>query len=142
MKEKKEKKPMHPIWFLIIGIIILIVPAAVYLGFLIPKLTAEYNILLASGGVIGSGGIAATSLIPEKAKFGTLYKTASKSFTLLAVITVVQNFLPQILGLIATVLVSYIIFMIMKELWKNGREKRNALYIAKEVARSTTEATK
>lgn len=133
---------MHPIWFLIIGIFFLAVPAIIYLCFLIPQMKEEYVVLMASGGALGSAGITACSFIPETAKFGMLYKTASKSFTLLVVITLVQDFLPQIIGLVVTLVVSYIIFMIFKELWKDGKRKRENLDLAKEVSRSTAQTLK
>lgn len=138
----KEKKKFNPIWFLIIGICFLLIPAGIYLGFLIPQMKDEYVILMASGGCIGSGGIAAAQFIPETAKFGTLYKTASKSFSLLIVITLVQDFIPQLIGLAAVLVVSYIIFVIFKELWKNGKRKLENAELAKEITRSINEASK
>lgn len=134
----KEKKKMNPIWFLVIGIFFLIVPAAIYLGFLIPQMTDEYNILMASGGAIGSAGLFGANMIPETAKYGTLYKTASKSMTMLVVITLIQNFIGKLLGLLAVIIVSYIIFLIMKGKWKDGRQARQNQHLAKEVARSLT----
>lgn len=136
------KKTINPIWFLITGIIFLIIPAAIYLGFLIPQMKEEYIVLMASGGAIGSAGIGACSLIPETAKFGTLYKTASKSFTLLIVITLVQDFIKELIGLIAVLIVSYIIFIVFKELWKDGKAKRQGLIIAREITSNITETTK
>ena len=59
----------HPIWYLIIGIFILVAPTVIYLGFLIPQLTEAYNVLMASGGVIGGAGFYAASKIPEKLKY-------------------------------------------------------------------------
>lgn len=138
----KEKKKMKPIWWLIIGIILLIVPTAVYLGFLIPCMKEEYTILMASGGAIGSAGIGVSEFIPETAKYGTLYKTATKSFSMLVLITLVQDFIGQLIGLAAVVIVSYIVFKIFKELWKDGRAKQQSEYIAEKVTRSIVETTK
>lgn len=137
-----EKRKMRPIWWLIIGIAFLIIPAGVYLGFLIPAMRDEYIILMSSGGVIGGAGLFGAEMIPEKTKFGTLYKTASKSFTLLVVITLVKDFLPQILGFIIVVVISYIIFRIFKELWQNGKRERENKELAAEVASGVAEALK
>lgn len=138
----KEKRPMKPIWFLVIGICILIIPTAIYMGFLIPSMSEEYAIMMGSGAGIGGAGLFATGLIPDTAKFGTLYKTASKSLTMLVVITLVQNFIGRLIGLAAVFAVSYIIFLFMRGLWRDGRRKRQDEHLAKEVARSTAEAIK
>lgn len=138
----KEKKEMNPVWFLVIGIVVLIVPTAVYLGFLIPQLKEEYDILLASGGVIGVGGMYGAEMIPEKVKFGALYKTSARSFTLLTVITLVQDFIPQLIGLAIVLVVSYIVFMMMRSLYKDGKQFRADKRLAKEVARGITEAAR
>lgn len=132
----------HPIWFLIIGIFILIVPTVIYLCFLIPKLTEEYNILMASGGVIGGAGLYGTTKIPEKVKYGSLFKLAANSFTILTVLTLVQEFIMELIGLVAVFVVSFIIFQILKEAWKNGRRKKENAELAEEIARSITETTK
>lgn len=138
----KEKKGMNPIWWLIMGICFLIIPTAIYLGFLIPQMKEEYIVLMSSGGAIGSAGLFGANMIPEKAKFGTLYKTASKAMTLLVVITLIQDFIGQLLGLAAVFIVSYIIFIIMRGLWKDGKQARANLLLAKEVSRGTAEALK
>lgn len=138
----KEKKHIRPIWFLIIGIFFLIVPTAIYLGFLIPAMADEYIVLMTSGGAIGSAGLFGANMIPETAKFGTLYKTASKAMTTLVVITLVQDFIGQLLGLMAVFVVSYILFLIFKGLWHDGRQAKLSVQLAKEVSRGTIEATK
>lgn len=132
----------HPVLYLIFGIIILIIPSLIYLCFLIPSMSEEYNVLMASGGVITLGGLYGTSLIPEKIKFGALYKTAAKSFTLLTAITVVQKFIIQIIGLIATFIVCWIIFQIFLGAWKNARRRKENKELAEEIARSVTESSK
>lgn len=142
VQTKKERKPMNPIWFLVIGICILIIPTAIYLGFLIPKMSEEYIILMSSAGVVGGSGMFGTEMIPEKVKFGALFKTASKAFTALVCLTLVQDFLPAILGLLAVFAVSFIIFKIMRSLYKDGKQKRANADLAKEVARGITEGTK
>lgn len=136
-----KKKGINPIWFLILGIAILVIPTVTYLCFLIPKMTDEYIVLMSSGGVIAGGGMFGASMIPDKTKFGALYKTASKSFTLLVVITLVKDFVKPLIGLAAVFIVSFIIFKIMMELWKDGKHKRENQELAAEVARSVTQAT-
>lgn len=137
-----RKRKINPILFLIIGIAILIIPGAIYLGFLIPQMSEEYIVLLSSGGVIGGAGMFGTSMITEKTKYGALYKTASKSFTLLVVITLVQEFIGELIGLAAVLIVSYILFVIFKELWKNGKRAKENSELAEEVARTLTKTTK
>ena len=141
VKTKKERKPMKPIWFLVIGICVLIIPTAIYLGFLIPQLKEQYQILMSSAGVVGGGGLFGAEAIPEKVKYGTLFKTASKTFTALVCLTLVQDFLPQILGLIATFFVCYIVFMIMRSMWKDGKQKLANADLAEKVARGITESS-
>lgn len=136
------KKSIHPVWFLVIGIAVLIIPSAIYLGFLIPAMKDEYIVLMASGGAIGGAGMFGTQMIPDKVKYGALFKTASKSFTLLVMITLVQEFMGQLIGLVATFIVSYIIFKIMRGLYKDGKQARQNVRLAKEVARGTLEAAK
>ena len=138
----KEKKKMNPIWFLVIGIFFLIVPAAIYLGFLIPQMSEEYSVLMASGGAVGGAGLFGTEMISEKVKYGALFKTASKSFTLLVVLTLVQDFMNQILGLIAVLIVSYIIFVIMKGLWRDGKQRKQNKQLAADIAQSIASSTK
>ena len=136
------KRKIKPIVYLLIGIAILVIPSAIYLGFLIPRMSEEYIVLMSSGGVIGGAGMFGTGMIPEKTKYGSLYKTASKSFTLLVVITLVHEFIKQLIGLAAVLVVSYIIFFIFKELWKNGKRAKENSELAEEIARNITEATK
>ena len=127
------KKTINPVWFLVIGIIVLIVPTAIYLGFLIPEMKEEYIILMTSGGAIGGAGLFGTSMIPDRTKYGVLFKTASKSFTLLVVITLVQDFIQELIGLAAVMIVSYIVFLIMRGLWRDGRQARQTVQLAKEL---------
>lgn len=134
-------KRMNPRWYLVIGIAVLIIPTAIYLGFLIPQMKEEYIILLSSGGVVGSAGMFGTGMIPDKTKYGALYKTASKSFTLLVVITLVREFISQLIGLAAVFVVSYIIFLILKERWKNGKRLKENSELAEEVARVVIETS-
>lgn len=142
MEENIEKKPFNPIWFLIIGIAVLIIPTAIYLCFLIPSMKDEYIILMSSGGVVGAGGMFGTEMIPDKTKYGFLYKTASKSFTFLVVITLVKDFIGQILGLIAVLIVSFIVFQLMRSLYKNGKRARENKELATEVAQSVAKSIK
>ena len=125
-----------PIWFLVIGIIVLIVPTSIYLGFLIPQLKEEYIVLMSSGGVIAGGGMYGAQIIPEKVKYSSLYKTSARSFTLLTVITLVQEFIMEIIGLVAVFIISFIIFSILKETWKNARRRKENTEFAEEIARN------
>ena len=132
-----SKKKMHPAWWLVIGICFLVIPGTVYLFFLVPQLKEEYLILMSSGGVVGGAGMFGTAMIPERIKFGALFRTASKSFTLLVVVTLVREFISQIIGFAAVVMVSSILFLIFKELWKSGRRAKENVQLAEEIARST-----
>lgn len=137
-----SNKKINPIWFLVLGIAILIIPTGIYLGILIPKLKEEYIILMSSGGCIGGAGMLGTSFISEKTKYGALYKTASKSFTALVVVTLIKDFVGQLLGLGLVFVVSYIIFIFLKGLYRDGKQARQNKQLAEEVARSLTEAIK
>lgn len=130
------------IWFLVIGIIILIVPTGVYLGFLIPKLKEEYIILMASGGVVGGGGYYGVSQIPDKVKYSGLFKLSAKAFTLLTIATLVEQFLGEIIGLIIVAVISYIVFKVLLEVYRERRQEYRNAKLAKEVARSVNEASK
>lgn len=132
----------HHIWYLIIGIFILIVPTVIYLFFLVPRLTEEYRILMASAGIVGGGGMYGAELIPEKIKFASMYKLAGKAFTLLTVTTIVEKFIIQLVGLAATIVVSYIVFYVLKEVWKNARRKLENEQLAGKIARSINETSK
>ena len=132
----------HPIWYLIIGIIVLIVPTGTYLGFLIPSMSETYNVLMASGGVVGGAGFYGASRIPKEIKYSGLFKLAANSFTTLAIITLVQEFALQLIGLVAVFIISFIIFIILKEAWKNGKQRLKDERLAAEVARNVTETLK
>lgn len=132
----------HPVLILIIGIFILIVPTFVYLVFLIPQLSEEYNILMASGGVIGGFGMYGATKIPEKVKYSGLFKLAANSFTILTVITLVQNFIIEIVGCIAIFIVCFIIFKILLEVWRDAKRRKQNVELAKEIARNITESSK
>ena len=132
----------HPFWYLIIGITILVIPTTIYLAFLIPKLTVECRILTASAGVIGSGGLYGSSLIPENHSFSKLYKLACRSYTLLVIITIIEKFVKELIILLTIMVTSYIIFYIFKELWKNARRKINDEQLASQIARNLNENSK
>lgn len=132
----------HPIWYLIIGIFILIIPTLIYLVFLIPKMSVEYNILMASGGIIGGSGFYASSVIPAGIKNKGLYKLASNSFTIMCVIVLVNKFIMQIIGLVSTFILSFIIYKIFKEIWKNAKREKEHRELADEIARNVAKITK
>ena len=129
----------HPVWFLVIGIFVLVVPTAIYLAFLIPQMSEEYNVLMASGGVIGGAGFYGAQRIPEKMKYGSLFKLAANSFTTMTILTLVNKFVMQLIGLVMVFIVCFIIFMILKGAWKNGRRKKENTELATEIARSLNE---
>lgn len=132
-----------PIWLiLVLAIIILLAPSIIYLCFLIPKMKEDYIVLMSSSGVIGSGGMYGASIIPEKTKYSSLFKTATRAFTLLVVITLIQDFLPQIIGLIAVLITSYIIFKILLEVYKSAKRRKENGELANQIARSIVENTK
>ena len=132
----------HPIWYLIIGIFILVAPTVIYLGFLIPQLTEAYNVLMASGGVIGGAGFYAASKIPEKLKYSGLIKLSANSFTVFTILTLVNQFIMKIIGLAAVFVVSFIIFQILKGAWKNGKRKKENAELAEQITRSVAESSK
>lgn len=132
----------HPIWFLIIGIIFLIVPATVYLVFLVPQLKEEYMTLMSSAGVIGSAGVYAIEKIPDKFRYGGLFKTAARSFDTMVVLILIQDFIGQLLGLLATIFVSFIVFKIFMEVWKDARQRKQNTELAREISRSIDKDTK
>ena len=132
----------HPIWYLVIGISVLIIPTLIYLFFLIPQLSEEYNTLMASGGVIGGAGLYGASKIPDKVKYGGLFKTAANSFTILTTILLVEEFIVELVGLVAVFVVCFITFKILVEVWKNARRQNENKQLATEIARSFNENSK
>lgn len=132
----------HPIWYLIIGIFILVAPTVIYLGFLIPQLTEAYNTLMASGGVIGGAGFYAASKIPKKLKYSSLFKLSANSFTVFIILTLVNQFIMKIIGLAAVFVVSFVIFQILKGAWKNGKRKKENAELAEQITRSVAESSK
>lgn len=132
----------HPILYLIIGIIILIIPTVIYLCFLIPAMSETYNILMASGGIIGGAGFYGANRIPKDIKFSGLFKLAANSFTILTIITLVQEFALQLVGLVAVFIVSFIVFIILKGAWKNGKQRLESERFAAEAARNVAKTIK
>lgn len=126
----------NPIWILLIGIFILIVPVSIYLGFIIPKLEERYIILTASSGMVSGAGMGAAMAVPEKWKYSSLYKLSIKSATLLIASTLVNEFYIHLIGVIATFIVSYIIYRILKGVWKNERRRKENRELAEEIARN------
>ena len=132
----------HPIWYLIIGIFILIVPTVIYLCILVPQLSEEYNTLMASGGIIGGAGFYGTFKIPEKVKYSGLLKTASTTFTILIITLLVEKFIVKLIGLVVVFVVCFIIYKILKEVWKNARRRKEKSEFANEIARNIVETSK
>lgn len=126
----------RPYLFLIIGITFLLVPTVVYLAFLTPLLTEEYNMLITSGGVIGGVGYFASSKIPETFKYSGLFKMASNSFTTLIIATLVKDFIMEIIFLVVTIVLSIIVFRIFLELFRYYRRRLENADLAETISRN------
>jgi len=136
------RKKKHPVVFLIIGICILIIPTVVYLCFLVPQLSEEYNVLMSSGGIIGGAGVYGANKIPDKLKYSSMFKLAANSFTIMTVILLVEKFIVPLIGLIATFIVSFIIFKILMEVYRNARTSRQNRELAEAISQSVAKVTK
>lgn len=132
----------HPIWYLIIAISILIIPTTIYLCILVPQLSEEYNVLMASGGVVGGAGLYGASKISDKVKHGSLFKTAANSFTMLTVTVLVEEFIIELVGIVAVFVVCFVIFKILVEVWRNATRRKENGELAREIARNLNETSK
>ena len=130
------------IWFLVFAILVLVVPTVVYLFFLIPKLEDEYIMLMSSGGVIGGAGMYAANAIPEKVKFSSLFKTSARSFTILTVTILVEKFINELIGLAITIILSYIAYKILMEVYRDRKHSQQSTELAQEIARNIDATTK
>lgn len=130
------------IWFLVSAIFVLVVPTIVYLFFLIPKLKDEYIMLMSSGGVIGGAGMYAANAIPDKIKFSGLFKTSARSFTLLIVTVLVEKFINELIGLAVTIILSYIAYKILMEVYHDRKHSQQSTELAQEIARNIDATTK
>lgn len=128
--------------FLVVGIVILVVPTTVYLCFLLPQMKEQYIVLMASGGVVGGTGIYGVRAIPDKIKYSGLFKLSAKAFTLLTISALVEQFYSQIIGLVIVAVISFIIFKILLEVYRDRRQAYRDARLAREVARSVNEITK
>lgn len=131
-----------PIIALIIGIAILVLPTTIYLFWLIPKMSQEYNALMASGGVITGAGLYGANAIPEKLRYAGLFKTATKSFSIAVTVYLIQDFVTELVVLFVIFLASYIIFYILREVYRNGRQIYREKRLSSEIARSLNEHIK
>lgn len=130
------------IWFLVSAIFFLVVPTVIYLFFLIPKLKDEYIMLMSSGGVIGGAGMYAANAIPDKIKFSGLFKTSARSFTLLIVTVLVEKFINELIGLAVTIILSYIAYKILMEVYHDRKHSQQSTELAQEIARNIDATTK
>lgn len=130
------------IWFLVSAIFVLVVPAVVYLIFLIPKLEDEYIMLMSSGGVIGGAGMYAANAIPDKVRFSSLFKTSARSFTILTVTILVEKFINELIGLAVTIILSYIAYKILMEVYHDRKRSQQSTELAQEIARNIDATTK
>lgn len=132
----------YPIIYLIIGIIFLIVPTVIYLCFLVPKMSDEYNVLMASGGILTTTGLYGAEKIPDNLKGSKIYKLTAKSFTLTVVFALVCEFYMHIIGVILTFIVSFIIFSIFKGVYLNAKRRKQNAELSEEVTRNVVKALK
>ena len=130
------------IWFLVSAIFVLVVPTVVYLFFLIPKLEDEYIMLMSSGGVIGGAGMYAANAIPDKVRFSSLFKTSARSFTILTVTILVEKFINELIGLAVTIILSYIAYKILMEVYRDRKRSQQSTELAQEIARNIDATTK
>ena len=130
------------IWFLVSAIFVLVVPTVVYLFFLIPKLEDEYIMLMSSGGVIGGAGMYAANAIPDKVRFSSLFKTSARSFTILTVTILVEKFINELIGLAITIILSYIAYKILMEVYHDRKHSQQSTELAQEIARNIDSTTK
>lgn len=130
------------IWFLVSAIFVLVVPTVVYLFFLIPKLEDEYIMLMSSGGVIGGAGMYAANAIPDKVRFSSLFKTSARSFTILTVTILVEKFINELIGLAITIILSYIAYKILMEVYHDRKRSQQSTELAQEIARNIDATTK
>ena len=130
------------IWFLVSAIFVLVVPTIVYLFFLIPKLEDEYIMLMSSGGVIGGAGMYAANAIPDKVRFSSLFKTSARSFTILTVTILVEKFINELIGLAVTIILSYIAYKILMEVYHDRKRSQQNTELAQEIARNIDATTK
>lgn len=129
------------IWILVAAIAVLIVPTVIYLCFLIPQMKEEYIVLMSSSGVITGGGLYGASAIPDKVKYSSLFKMSARAFTLLTVTTLVEKFILQLVGLVATIVVSYVIYKILLEVYRGRKQARQNDDLASKIARSIGEVS-
>lgn len=129
-------------YYLVFGIIILIVPTFIYLYILVPQLKEEYTSLLASGGIIGAGGYSGGYLIPAGTKRASLLKLTTNIFTTLIISMVVQEFINEIFFLVVTFVVSFIIFLILKSVYKEKKEIARDERLAKTIKESISTTIK
>lgn len=130
------------ILFLVFGIVILIVPTIIYLCFLIPTMSEEYIVLMSSAEIIGGGGMYGASVIPDKKKYSGMFKLATNAFTIMTVITLVEKFIMQIMGLVVVFIISFIVFKIFMEMYKNERTRKQNIELAKEIQRNASKDTR
>lgn len=132
----------HPFILKMLGLFMLIVPTIIYLIFLIPNLSEEYTILMSSGGMIGGVGFVGSSKIPEKLPNSGLFKLASTSFTILIIITLVEEFIMELVFLVATIIVSYIVYKIIDNIYKKLKRLKENEQLAQQITSSINSAIK
>lgn len=132
----------HPIWFLIIGIFILIIPTVVALCIVIPQMQERYVILMSSGGIITGSGMFGASKIPDKVKYSGLYKLSANAFSLMTGILLVKEFIIEILMIATIFIASFIIYKVLKEAWKDGKRKLEIDELAGKISQGVNQSSK
>ncbi len=130
------------IWIAVIAYLVLIAPTTIYLCWLVPNLTAEYNTMLASGGILGGSAFYGASKIPDTVKFSGLFKTASKSYTLLIISILIKDFYIECVGLLAIIVTCYIVFKILKGIYYDRKRQFENKQLAREISSSLNERSK
>ena len=98
--------------------------------------------LMSSGGVIGGAGMYAANAIPDKVRFSSLFKTSARSFTLLTVTILVEKFINELIGLAVTIILSYIAYKILMEVYHDRKRSQQSSELAQEIARNIDATTK
>lgn len=126
----------RPILFLLLGIFILVVPTLIYLCILVPQLKEEYSVLMASGGIIGGSSYYGSSKISDKIKYSGLFKLSTNAFTTLTVIVLVEKFIMKLVFLVATFIVSFVVYKILKEMYHKYRRLKENEELAKTISQN------
>lgn len=132
----------HPFLIRLLGLTILIVPTLIYLCFLIPALSEEYTVLMSSSGIIGGAGFLGSSKIPVDTKNSSLLKLASNAFTTLVMITLVQEFIMELVFLAVTFITSFIIYKLFEEMYQDAKRRKENEQLSTSISQNIIKTTK